>query len=70
VTSVREDLGFVEKPAAFKPRPPAARIERVRFDGTEWEATVIRANGKRVWRFANSERDVRAKALATVREGT
>jgi hypothetical protein len=69
MTSVREDLGFVEKPAAFRPRPPAARIERVRFTGEEWEATVLRANGKRVWRYASSERDVRAKALATVREG-
>jgi hypothetical protein len=68
VTSPREDLGFTHDPAP-RPRPVAARIERVRFDGTEWEATVIRANGKRVWRYAANERDVRAKALATVREG-
>jgi hypothetical protein len=62
-------MGFVEKPAAFKPRPPAARIERVRFTGEEWEATVLRANGKRTWLYAANERDVRAKALATAREG-
>jgi hypothetical protein len=69
MTACLEELGYAPRPAAFKPRPPAARIERVRFDGTEWEATVLRANGKRAWLFAANERDVRAKALATVREG-
>jgi hypothetical protein len=68
VTSPHEDLGYVHAPAP-KPRPVAARIERVRFDGTEWEATVLRANGKRCWLYAVNERDVRAKALGTVREG-
>jgi hypothetical protein len=69
VTAYLEELGYAPKQPTFKPRPPAARIERVRFDGTEWEATVLRANGKRVWRYAANERDVRAKALETVREG-
>jgi hypothetical protein len=68
MTSPHEDLGFAHDPAP-KPRPAVARIERVRFTGEEWEATVLRANGKRVWRYASSERDVRAKALETVREG-
>lgn len=59
-----EDVGYA--PRAPRPPPPRPAIEGVRFVDGRWEATVRRVSGKRVWLFANSERDVRALALAEV----
>ena len=60
-----EDLGHVHAPAPRAKRP-TAEIETVRYDGSRWEATVRKTNQKRVWLYAGSEREVRAKALAEV----
>ena len=64
MTSYREELGFIERPPKFKPRPPEAKFMGVRELGDEgWEAEVAKADGKRCW-FIRRTRDA---AIAAAR---